>query len=483
MTITPGLVIDGKYSITRLIGEGGMGAVYEGTNVLIRRRVAIKVLLAAAREAGGVLERFEREAQAAGCIGNDHILEVLDLGTLPSGDRYMVMEYLDGESLADRIRRRGRLTPEEAGPLLRQALVGLDAAHRAGIVHRDLKPDNIFVLKEKAGRPDFVKIIDFGISKFNALGSDMSMTRTGTVMGTPYYMSPEQAKGAGGVTAQSDLYSMGVIAFEAVTGQVPFDGASFNDLMFKIVLGETPDLRALVPGIDPAFVAIVERAMKRALPERFESAEQFIAALDSWRPRGRTVPDGTPAPAELLAATNVEAAQKATSPTNLDWAASQTVTGAPKKAPLFPVLMAAGAMLLLAGGGLAWWSASGGEDGADDSPVAASLTAEGGPEAEELPAAEPPAEPAAAKETAAKTAAKTAEPATEKEPPAAAQGPTEPAEEPKKDARPAADSAATTQPSTATQAAARPSRPAPARPRPSAPASPAPKPAVPDFGY
>ncbi|NLE87762.1 MAG: protein kinase [Myxococcales bacterium] len=482
MTITPGLVIDGKYSITRLIGEGGMGAVYEGTNVLIRRRVAIKVLLAGAREANGVLERFEREAQAAGCIGNDHILEVLDLGTLPSGDRYMVMEYLDGESLADRIRRRGRLTPEEVGPLLRQALVGLDAAHRAGIVHRDLKPDNIFVLKEKAGRPDFVKIIDFGISKFNALGGDMSMTRTGTVMGTPYYMSPEQAKGAGGVTHQSDLYSMGVIAFEAVSGQVPFDGESFNDLMFKIVLGETPNLRELVPGIDPAFVAIVERAMKRDLSERFESAEQFIAAIDSWRPRGRTVPDGTPAPAELLAAaTSVEAAAKSPSPTNLDWAASQTVTSTSKKAPLFPALLATGAVLLLAGGGLAWWSASGGDDGAD-SPVAATE----GLTAEEVAAAEAPA----AEPTGADRAAeKPAEPAEAKEPPAkaaepaaadrAAEKPTEPAEEPKKDDTPAA----APPPSTTAPATTKPSRPAPARPKPSTPSSSKPKSTVPDFGY
>jgi len=481
MTITPGLVIDGKYSITRLIGEGGMGAVYEGTNVLIRRRVAIKVLLAGAREANGVLERFEREAQAAGCIGNDHILEVLDLGTLPSGDRYMVMEYLDGESLADRIRRRGRLTPEEVGPLLRQALVGLDAAHRAGIVHRDLKPDNIFVLKEKAGRPDFVKIIDFGISKFNALGGDMSMTRTGTVMGTPYYMSPEQAKGAGGVTHQSDLYSMGVIAFEAVSGQVPFDGESFNDLMFKIVLGETPNLRELVPGIDPAFVAIVERAMKRDLSERFESAEQFIAAIDSWRPRGRTVPDGTP-PAELLAAaTSVEAAAKSPSPTNLDWAASQTVTSTSKKAPLFPALLATGAVLLLAGGGLAWWSASGGDDGAD-SPVAATE----GLTAEEVAAAEAPA----AEPTGADRAAeKPAEPAEAKEPPAkaaepaaadrAAEKPTEPAEEPKKDDTPAA----APPPSTTAPATTKPSRPAPARPKPSTPSSSKPKSTVPDFGY
>ncbi|HSC87512.1 MAG TPA: serine/threonine-protein kinase, partial [Polyangiaceae bacterium] len=293
-SIGPGDVIDRKYQIVRLIGEGGMGAVFEGVNVLIRRRVAIKVLLAAAKEGHGVIERFEREAQAAGCIGSDHILEVLDLGSLPSGDRYMVMEYLDGESLADRLRRVGRMAPHEVAPLLRQALVGLEAAHIAGIVHRDLKPDNVFILREKAGRMDFVKLIDFGISKFNSLSGDMSMTRTGAVMGTPYYMSPEQAKGAGGVNHLSDVYSMGVIAFESLSGRVPFDGTTFNDLMFKIVLSEMPSLEEAVPGIDPGFAGIVRRAMARDVADRFQSAREFIEAIDNWTPHAKTGIHGTP---------------------------------------------------------------------------------------------------------------------------------------------------------------------------------------------
>jgi serine/threonine-protein kinase len=166
MSLEVGQLIESKYRIVRLIGEGGMGAVYEGENVRISRRVAIKVLHAGFTQNREVIQRFEREAQAAGRIGNDHILEVLDLGSLPNGDHFLVMEYLEGQPLSGRIKQAGRLAPLEMATLIRQVLVGLGAAHAVGIVHRDLKPDNIFILKEKAGRRDYVKIIDFGISKF-----------------------------------------------------------------------------------------------------------------------------------------------------------------------------------------------------------------------------------------------------------------------------------------------------------------------------
>src|SRR5262245_4041515 len=149
MALSTGDVIEGKYRIVRLLGEGGMGAVYEGENVRIHRRVAIKVLHAGVAENADAVQRFEREAQAAGRIGSEHIVEVLDLGNLPSGDRFMVMEFLDGEPLSNRIRNRGKLTPRELYPLARQILQGLAAAHGAGIVHRDLKPDNVYLVKAR----------------------------------------------------------------------------------------------------------------------------------------------------------------------------------------------------------------------------------------------------------------------------------------------------------------------------------------------
>ncbi|HET9957770.1 MAG TPA: protein kinase, partial [Polyangiaceae bacterium] len=271
----------------------GMGAVYEGENTRIARRVAIKVLHSGVAEMGEAVARFEREAQAAGRIGSEHICEVLDLGNLPSGDRYLVMEFMDGDSLSRRIRQRGQLTPSELYPIAHQLLDGLMAAHAAGIIHRDLKPDNIFVLRSKRGGGEFVKLLDFGISKFTDGGSNLSMTRTGTVMGTPYYMAPEQARGSRELDARVDLYAVGVILYEALTGQVPFMAETFNELLFKIVLETPRPIGELVPGAEPSFVAIVEKAMSRDPALRFQSALEFQQALEKWASGGFQVTGST----------------------------------------------------------------------------------------------------------------------------------------------------------------------------------------------
>jgi serine/threonine-protein kinase len=284
MHVTVGQLIDSKYRIVRLLGEGGMGAVYEGQNVRIGHRVAIKVLHAELATRGDVLERFEREAQAAGKIGSEHIVEVYDLGELPGGARYMVMEFLDGENLSSRVQSSGRMSPEAIAPLLLQLLDGLGAAHAAGIIHRDLKPDNIFLVRDKKTGKDFVKIVDFGVSKFSQTSPDsvMSMTRTGAVIGTPYYMSPEQAKGSKHTDHRSDLYSVGVVLFECATGQVPFQADTFNELMFKIVLEPPPDPEALVQGLDPRFAAIIKKAMAREPDARYPNAAAFQQAVADW---------------------------------------------------------------------------------------------------------------------------------------------------------------------------------------------------------
>jgi serine/threonine protein kinase len=283
LTIELGQVLDGKYKIVRLVGEGGMGAVYEGENTLIHRRVAIKVLNATLAKNTEIVARFEREAQAAGRIGNDHILEVLDLGALADGNRYMVLEYLEGETLLERIRHYGRLEPSRVVPIARQFLDALSAAHQAGVIHRDLKPENIFILREKAGRLDFVKLIDFGVSKFANLGPDTPrFTRAGALIGTPCYLAPEQARGIGEADVRSDIYAVGVILYEAVTGRVPFESDNFNDLLFKIALSDPKRPSEIEASIDAEFEGIVMKAMARDPAARFQSVEELSGAIEDW---------------------------------------------------------------------------------------------------------------------------------------------------------------------------------------------------------
>ena len=262
-----------KYRIIRLLGEGGMGAVYEGENVRIRHRVAIKVLHAAVANNREVVDRFEREAQVAGQAGSEHIVEVLDMGELPNGQRYTVMEFLDGESLSARVDSAGAMAPSELIPCILQLLDGLGAAHDAGIVHRDLKPENIYLLRSRGGTKDFVKILDFGISKFLlAADNRVNATRTGSVMGTPCYMSPEHARGSRDVDLRTDLYAVGVMLYECLAACRPFDGDNPNEVLFKVVLDDPPKLSELVPELDPRFIAIVEKAMARERDKRFQTA-------------------------------------------------------------------------------------------------------------------------------------------------------------------------------------------------------------------
>src|SRR5688572_1698137 len=274
-------VIDGKYRIIRLLGEGGMGAVYEGHNTRIERRVAIKVLHGNVAQNQDAVRRFEREAQAAGRIGSKHIVEVLDLGDLPGGDRYMVMEFLDGQDLTKRIRSQTKLKPEQVYPIAVQLLEGLGAAHEAGIIHRDLKPDNVYLIPQGTDG-DFVKILDFGISKFSSAGGELSMTQTGAVMGTPYYMSPEQAKGVRELDPRTDIYSAAVILYEALSGRVPHTAQTFNELILKIVLEDPNPLDPPQTEAESAFHDLVKKGMARKPDERFQSAREFTEALDAW---------------------------------------------------------------------------------------------------------------------------------------------------------------------------------------------------------
>ncbi|WP_437554506.1 serine/threonine-protein kinase [Sorangium sp. So ce367] len=435
-----GEIIDGKYRIVRLLGQGGMGAVFEGENLRIRRRVAIKLLHANISSQAESVARFEREAQAAARIGSDHICEVLDLGVLPDGTRYMVMEYLEGETLGAKIERMGRLGPELTVPIMVQVLEALGAAHAAGIIHRDLKPDNIFVIPSKAGLSNFVKVLDFGVSKFSQLaGSEMSMTRTGAVVGTPYYMSPEQARGSSPVDQRTDIYAMGVLLFQATTGQVPFDAATFNELLFKIVLEPAPLPQQLVPDLDAEFSGIIQKAMAREPGSRFQSCAEFKNALLAWaaaRPSLALLTTGRTSFPRLSLPSQPETATPPPTRTETpwggqnapampgmgqtpqltanSWGASSGVTGRSTRPPSrMPLLAAIAGAVSLLGAGVAVWLAFGhsgttGAATADPSAVGATAIPAPTPPPPTPPTA-PPTEPIV---TASATATGPAPPVT-----------------------------------------------------------------------
>jgi len=283
VTVRVGDLLDGKYHLLRVLGEGGWGIVFEAENTRTLKHVAVKVLRPQSNLTPDIIARFEREAQAAGRIGSEHIVEVFDLGILqgPEGaTHYMVLELLLGEDLATRIRTQRRLEPVGAVKLVIQLLGGLAAAHNAGILHRDLKPENLFLVPTRSGE-EFVKILDFGISKFSS-ETVASATVTGAVMGSPCYMSPEQARGLRQLDARTDLHAVGTVLFEAVTGRVPFTGDNFNDLMFKIVLEPRPKAIDFNPSLDPVLSEIIAKAIAIDPAERFATASEFRLALVDW---------------------------------------------------------------------------------------------------------------------------------------------------------------------------------------------------------
>jgi len=290
MSLEPGQTIDGKYKVGRLIGEGGMGTVFEGENARIGRRVAIKVLHSNVASMPEFAERFEREARVAARVGSANVCDVLDLGDLPNGDRYIVMEFLDGQSFEDRIVDRGKLTPQELAPIAFELLDGLGTMHNARIVHRDLKPANVFLAKKPGGRGEIVKILDFGVAKLLPFEGEVgTMTKTGSMMGTPLYMSPEQARGARDVDGRTDLYAASVMFYRALCGELPYMAETLNELLFKIVLEDPRPLSEVVPGIDDAFAEIVHKGLARDPDQRFTSAREYQEALAVWgKAQGRT---------------------------------------------------------------------------------------------------------------------------------------------------------------------------------------------------
>jgi eukaryotic-like serine/threonine-protein kinase len=279
-----GEVIDGKYQIEKLLGEGGMGAVAKATHILRRAPVALKFMSPNVVSVPGAVERFLNEGVAASQIESDNVVHVFDVGKLSNGAPYLVMEYMEGHDLAEVITREGHpgLEPQRAVYFIVQALRGLQVAHDAGIIHRDMKPSNCFVVN-KEGEADFVKLLDFGISKVGS-GKSASLTQTNSALGTPLYMSPEQARSPRDVDLRSDLYSVGVILYELLTGRTPFasESGEFTEILFKLFTQEPPPIRSLRSDLSPELAAAVHKALARDPNDRYSTAAEFALALEPF---------------------------------------------------------------------------------------------------------------------------------------------------------------------------------------------------------
>jgi serine/threonine-protein kinase len=272
-----GQTLLGKYELTRMLGKGGMGEVWEGEHQLTGRRVAVKILADNYLTNKKVVARFGREARAASAIRHDGIVEILDQDKTPEGEPFLVMEFLEGESVGERIRSRGKLNQDDALAIILPLLDALDAAHQAGIIHRDLKPDNVFILPGARGE-ERIKILDFGISQ-KSDEIENRLTQEGSVLGTPHYMSPEQARGEASIDGRVDLYAVGVMFYECVVGDVPFDAGNYNALL-QIILGTPPPSpRGRGADISPAIEQVMLAAMDKERAGRPPSARAFYDLL------------------------------------------------------------------------------------------------------------------------------------------------------------------------------------------------------------
>ncbi|HEY7376158.1 MAG TPA: serine/threonine-protein kinase [Polyangia bacterium] len=281
--VSEGHTLDGTYHLERLLGEGGMGAVYEATHARLAGRYAIKVLLRELSDVPGIRARFEQEARITSLLQHPNVVQVIDHNTTADGTSYLVMEYLSGESLAARLAREGRLAVAQVVDIVDQIAAGLAAAHAHGVVHRDLKPDNVFLVPVEGRGGELVKILDFGISKANWRRD----TTDGQICGTPQYMAPEQAEGrAADVDATTDQYALAVITHELLTGSNPYAAESIEAVFARIQGGVVP-----ATGMPGAVDPVLARALAKDRALRFPSVTAFAEALRAAAAESETEPE------------------------------------------------------------------------------------------------------------------------------------------------------------------------------------------------
>jgi eukaryotic-like serine/threonine-protein kinase len=280
-----GVVLAGRYEVLRRIGEGGMGAVYEAKHTLIGKHVAVKVLLEKFHAQSDLVARLLQEARLASSIGHENIVDVTDFGTTDDGRSFVVMEFLDGESLAELAMREAPLPIERSLRIARQVASALGAAHAKGIFHRDVKPENIYLVQR--GDADFVKVVDFGISKAVKPGGDEGpeayrLTHTGLLLGTPLYMSPEQARGSEDLDHRVDIWALGVLLYECLTGEVPFHANNYLQIISQVLTHQPMPPSQLRPelGIPDAVEAVVMRAMEKDRALRYQTMAELERDLE-----------------------------------------------------------------------------------------------------------------------------------------------------------------------------------------------------------
>ncbi len=287
LQVKAGEVLAGKYRIERVLGQGGMGVVVQATHIHLDERVAIKFLLPQALQSPEAVARFAREARAAVKIKSEHVARVTDVGTLETGCPYMVMEYLHGRDLAQLVQDQGPLTIEHAVDFVLQASEAIAEAHSLGIVHRDLKPSNLFLIHRADGSP-CVKVLDFGISKTTGMkgsGPDLGMTRTTAVMGSPLYMSPEQMASSRNVDQRTDIWALGAILFELLTGQVPFQADTMPQLCAMVLQEPAPALRGRLPMAPEGLESAILRCLEKVPTRRFNNVAELANAIAPFAPR------------------------------------------------------------------------------------------------------------------------------------------------------------------------------------------------------
>ncbi|WP_437767209.1 serine/threonine-protein kinase [Sorangium sp. So ce764] len=401
--IHPGTILLGKYRVERVLGRGGMGIVLAARHLDLGELFAIKLLLPEAMGTQVALDRFLREARASARLKGEHVAKVHDVGSLENGAPYMVMEFLDGMDLKQVVQAHGPLPVRDAVTYVLQASDAIAEAHVLGIVHRDLKPANLFLTRRPNGSPR-VKVLDFGISRL-VTPDGMDLTKTGSMLGSPLYMSPEQMMHAKQVDARSDIWAMGVVLYELVTGRVPFPADTLTEIVGRVLQDQAPPPSQLRPGVPPELDAVVARCLQKRPEHRFQRIEDLMAALEAVptapgpaagavRQSAASQP-GFAAHSGALASGHVSqpalalptSAPPAAAATGSSWG-NVTAPSPPMKAHKVGILLSAVlSAMALAGGGvwLAWGSAGAGAEGATPRAPAASREAR---EAAPLPASQ-----------------------------------------------------------------------------------------------